>query len=120
MSDAMHGKVLVVEDDEEIREVIAEVLSDQGYSVETAENGRVALERLDGSTPCVVLLDLMMPVMDGWELLGELRAGGRVPDLPVVVVTAAHEPERPEGVRAFLKKPVPIKRLLDLVKHYCG
>src|SRR5688500_15806012 len=70
----MSGKVLVVEDDPQIREVIAEVLTDEGYAVQTAENGREALQRLHESRPCVMLLDLMMPIMDGWQLLGQLAA----------------------------------------------
>jgi CheY-like chemotaxis protein len=116
----MSGRVLVVEDDQEIREILAEVLIDQGYLVETATNGREALDRIHACRPCVMLLDLMMPVMDGWELLTELEAEGSVPSLPVVVVSAAHEAEPPKGVRRYLRKPVPIERLLEAVKTYCG
>ena len=117
----MSGKVLVVEDDQEIREILTEVLTDNGYAVETASNGREALDRIDVSMPCVMLLDLMMPVMNGWQLLGELEAQGRVPDaLPVVVVSAAQESEPPRGSRSFLPKPIAIERLLQAIKTYCG
>ena len=116
----MSRRVLVVEDDEQIREVLAEVLTDEGYAVETAENGRQALERLDGASPCVMLLDLMMPVMNGWQLLGELRADGRLDGMAVVVVSAAHDAEPLDGVRTCLRKPITVDRLLSTVKAYCG
>ena len=115
----MSGKVLVVEDDDDIRECLADVLSEEGYTVETAENGREALQLLRRFRPCVILLDLMMPVMDGWELLGELRSDGDWATLPVVVVSAANETKAPEGVRQYLRKPVPINILLHAVKSYC-
>jgi signal transduction histidine kinase/CheY-like chemotaxis protein len=80
--------VLVVEDDAATREVIRRALEKDGWAVREAENGRVALECLALSTPDVIVLDLMMPEMDGFEFVAELRrteAGRRV---PVVVVTA--------------------------------
>jgi CheY-like chemotaxis protein len=113
------GKVLVVEDDDDIRECLADVLAEEGYAVETAQNGREALERLQRFRPCVILLDLMMPVMDGWELLAELRNDGDWSTLPVVAVSAANEAKAPEGVRQYLRKPVPINILLHAVKSYC-
>src|SRR5688572_13209265 len=118
--EVMSGKVLVVEDDQEIREILTEVLTDNGYEVETAANGREALDLINTSMPCVMLLDLMMPIMNGWQLLGELEAQGSVPALPVVVVSAAQESVPPKGSRDFLPKPIAIERLLKAIKTYCG
>jgi CheY-like chemotaxis protein len=80
--------VLVVEDDPVLRALLRRMLEREGYAVAEAENGRVALGRVHERTPGVILLDLMMPEMDGFEFLEELRrhdAGGAI---PVVVVTA--------------------------------
>jgi CheY-like chemotaxis protein len=80
--------VLIVEDDAGARGLIRKALEREGWSVDEAENGRVALERLAAATPSLVLLDLMMPEMDGFEFLEVLRTEGGHPDLPVVVITA--------------------------------
>jgi adenylate cyclase len=77
------GPVLVVEDDAPTRALLGRALSKAGWAVEDAENGRVALERIASSRPALVLLDLMMPEMDGFEFLDVLRR-----DIPVVVITA--------------------------------
>jgi CheY-like chemotaxis protein len=80
-------RVLVVEDDESARTLIRRALEAEGWEVDEAENGRVALERLGESHPALVLLDLMMPEMDGFQFLEALR-DGEAPQVPVVVVTA--------------------------------
>jgi signal transduction histidine kinase/DNA-binding response OmpR family regulator len=83
-----HDPILVVEDDSSTRDLLRSVLTKDGWSVETAENGRVALERVQRTPPGLVLLDLMMPEMDGFAFLEEFRklpSAGRV---PVVVLTA--------------------------------
>jgi len=82
------GLALVVEDEREIREVITRQLERTGWTVETAENGRVALDMLDQHCPDVVLLDLMMPEMDGFEVAEIMRMEPRWQTIPIVVVTA--------------------------------
>jgi CheY-like chemotaxis protein len=82
------GGVLVVEDDPHTREMFQRTLEKESMQVRVAENGRVALERIGESKPGLVLLDLMMPVMDGFEFLRELRANPDWRDLSVVVLTA--------------------------------
>jgi len=82
------SSVLVVEDDEATRSIMKKSLSRQGCSVEEAENGQVGLEKLGSFRPDVILLDLMMPEMDGFGFLSELRANDEWADIPVVVVTA--------------------------------
>jgi CheY-like chemotaxis protein len=80
--------ILVVEDDSATREMIRRTLEGDGWTVCEAENGRVGLERLAESRPELILLDLMMPEMDGFEFVAELRRNEEWRGIPVVVVTA--------------------------------
>ncbi len=80
--------VLVVDDDAGLRQLLRRMLEPEGYAVVEAENGRVALERLRDVSPSVVLLDLMMPEMDGFEFVAELRRHEAWRAIPVVVITA--------------------------------
>ena len=115
----MSRRILIVEDDEGIRDGLAEYLGEVGYSVTTAENGRKALDVLATmESPCLVLLDLMMPVMDGWQFLEALEADEAIASIPVVVVTAAGD--TPNVGRPVLKKPIHVEKLLDTVRRYCG
>ncbi|MCE7871668.1 response regulator, partial [bacterium CPR1] len=82
------GRVLVVEDDPSNRELLQRTLSQEGWSVETAENGRQAIERMQGEPTRLVLLDLMMPEVDGFEVLAVMHQNPRWASVPVVVVTA--------------------------------
>jgi len=80
--------VLVVDDNPEVRAMVRRVLEREGWRVDEAENGRVALERLAVSSPSLILLDLMMPVMDGFEFVMEMRRMEAARSIPIVVVTA--------------------------------
>ncbi len=109
--------LLVVEDDEDIRETVTDLLRDQGYDVEAAEDGRVALSRLQGGLrPDLILLDRTMPVMDGAAFRKEQLADPRLSTIPVVLMTAANAIEslvaemRPDHV---LKKPMSFDDLLS-------
>jgi CheY-like chemotaxis protein len=82
------GGVLVVDDDPEVREMVRRALEREGWRVDEAENGRVALERLAVWSPSLILLDLMMPVMDGFEFVMEMRRMEAARTIPIVVVTA--------------------------------
>jgi CheY-like chemotaxis protein len=113
--------VLVVEDDRDVRECIAEALGEEGYDVVCAENGSEAFEVLSrvSRPPDVVLLDLMLPVMNGWEMIDAFNEDSQLAEIPVIVVTAhsnAHVPEA-EG---FLPKPFERSQLLDLVREHCS
>lgn len=83
-----HDPILVVEDDSSTRDLLRSVLTKDGWSVQTAENGRVALERVQRTPPGLVLLDLMMPEMDGFAFLEEFRKLPSAGKVPVVVLTA--------------------------------
>jgi len=80
--------ILVVEDNAETREMVRRTLEKAAFTVDSAENGRVALERLEQQIPALILLDLMMPEMDGFEFLRELRARKAWRDIPVIILTA--------------------------------
>jgi CheY-like chemotaxis protein len=112
---ASSGIVLVVDDDAEIRETLTQLLQQEGYTVLRAENGVQALEQLRAGHPDVMLLDLMMPVMSGWEVLEELDETGELGNVPIIVVSAMSAP----CARACLRKPVNLEELLAVVSTYC-
>jgi CheY-like chemotaxis protein len=112
--------VLVVDDDPDIRDTIADVLSDEGYPVELACNGREALEVLGTAEPQpgLILLDLMMPELDGWGFMAEVEKVPRLAAIPVIVFSAhSVSAEAVSGLRVqgFLRKPLRLHELLELV-----
>ncbi len=107
--------ILVVDDDRDIRETLAEVLEVAGHTVSKASNGGEALDALRAKPAEVILLDLMMPVMDGWTFVREQQADAALADIPIVVVTAAPVDAPIPGVRAYLPKPFDLDRLLSVV-----
>jgi CheY-like chemotaxis protein len=113
--------ILIVEDDADLREMMAQLLTLEGFRTATATNGQDALNYLNNSQrPDLILLDLMMPVMDGWEFRRRQSADPAIARVPVVVLSAV-DPSRSAdlGAAAILKKPLDFDRLLDLVRQYC-
>ncbi len=110
-------RVLVVDDDADYRDIVCSLLAAEGYSVYTASNGRAALKVLDllRPPPRCVILDLQMPVMDGWELMLRLRARQAAP--PVIVVSGSEHP--PKGARCYFQKPPAFAALLAAVRGCC-
>jgi len=111
--------VLVVDDDPAIREILAIALEDEGHEVSTAEHGAEALVRVDERTPDLVLLDLNMPVLNGWETHARLRA--RSPRIPVVYMTAgnvARKEAETHQADGFLPKPFDINLLFTLIDSF--
>ena len=80
-------QILIVEDDVTTRGILRRILEKQGWTVTEADSGRAALDRLDVSRPNLILLDLMLPEMDGFELIGELRKSYSGDPIPIVVIT---------------------------------
>lgn len=114
--------VLVVEDEEDIREAVVLILESEGYTVSGAEHGAAALAQLRaGLKPCVILLDLAMPVMDGWTFCEETDKDPALAALPIVVVSAVTHDSRDGCVRAVerLAKPVDVAKLLVAVERHC-
>jgi CheY-like chemotaxis protein len=108
-----HPLVLVVDDDPDILEAICDILEVEDYRVAKARNGLEALERVDAERPDAILLDLMMPVMDGVTFAQALR-DRPARDVPIVVISADGNPQRAAsvGARAYLAKPFDIDTLL--------
>jgi CheY-like chemotaxis protein len=101
--------------------MMAQLLTIEGFQAAAVANGREALDYLQaGSKPHVILLDLMMPVMDGWEFRRQQQADPELAPVPVIVLSAL-DPTRAGGVdaSAFLKKPLDFDRLLELVHAHC-
>ena len=95
-------RILVVEDDEAIRGLVTEVLRDDGYEVSEAANGAEALDYVGGHQPDLIVLDLMMPVMDGWTFVEECRRINRCSEVPIVVTSASHDlPKTAERLRRY-------------------
>lgn len=110
-------KVLIVDDEPDIRDSLCEFFEEEGFSVSTASDGSEALRVLGlGDLPEIVILDLIMPKMNGSELLRRMRGDPRLAKVPVLVSTA--DPSRaPQGIPA-LKKPVDLDQLLSLVMRH--
>lgn len=112
------GGILVVDDDMDIRSVVSELLSDEGYQVRTAVNGRDALATLSSWQPDVILLDLMMPIMDGWTFLTTQQSNREIRCIPVIVMSASHSLSR-DGERLavadIVAKPFEIDTVLSKV-----
>jgi len=115
------SRVLVVEDDNDLRESICAVLTDAGYTSWAAENGEVALERARAERPSVILLDLMMPIMNGWEFRSEQLRDPELSSIPVIIMTAdGRAREKAKALHAdYLRKPITLDALLDMVDNYC-
>ncbi len=117
------ARVLVVEDDPSTRDLLATALKVFGVRVTTASNGKDGLECLRRERPCVVLLDLMMPIMDGAQFREAPLADPRLAEVPVLLVTAVHNPDvRAEQlhVNGWIAKPFDIDRVIEFVLSYCG
>lgn len=117
--------VLVVDDYEDTRLIYAETLRFAGFDVAEAENGQDAIELATKIAPDVVIMDLAMPVMDGWEATRRLKSDPRTRDIHVVAVTGHAEPEHrvlasEAGCDDFVSKPLLPQHLVSRIKTYLG
>lgn len=113
--------MLVVDDDPSIRKMIMAALRRDGYEFLEASNGRDALQLMRDAPPDVVVLDLMMPILSGWEVLQERQQDELLRTIPVIIVSANRDPEVAtavdKGICAFLPKPFDIGALSALVRN---
>jgi two-component system response regulator MprA len=120
----MSGCILVVDDSPDVLEAMKMILESARYVVLTAPDGKVALDQLrDGAAPSLILLDMMMPRMNGWQFLDELHHDLSVNAIPVVVVSSGSYPTKEIeslGVAGYLKKPFDVSTLLETVERYCS
>lgn len=112
--------VLIVEDDAVTRMAVRQLLEGQGYSCAEAENGKEAVEIARQCPPWLVLLDLMMPEVDGFTVAEQLRADPHTSDIPIYCLTgldfpAAHRAAQRSGCEVILTKPLDLEGLLDVV-----
>jgi two-component system, chemotaxis family, chemotaxis protein CheY len=121
MSMASRAKVMVVEDDHDIRDSLGIALADAGYEVVDASNGRIALDRLATTLPGVILLDLMMPVLNGLEFLVEFKKNPLWTRIPIIVASANRGYDAADlGTFMVLRKPLDLDVLLDSVSKALG
>jgi len=106
-------RVLVVDDEPDIQDFVSMVLRGAAYAVDTASDGREALQKIESDPPDLVILDLMMPAMDGWAVLERLSREGK-PAPPVVVLSGHKDYERAReaGAAACVPKPFDVPQLL--------
>jgi two-component system response regulator MprA len=115
------GPILVVDDDPALLDVVAETLRDEGFPVSTAQDGAAALRKVEQDQPSLVLLDMRMPRIDGWEFARRLVEKGI--RLPIVVMTAAADAAgwaAEINADGYLAKPFGIGELIDAVEHHRG
>lgn len=118
------GYVLLVEDDADLRDTLSDILTFEGFRVATAAHGKAALEYLRRNpAPALILLDLMMPVMSGWEFRSTQLQDEQLARIPVVLVSAADDAEQSAVLlqtAGRLRKPLELDLVLSTVRHYCG
>ena len=110
--------ILVVDDDDSIRQTVAEILEVEGYRVAEAANGEEALRLLSEDAPSLILLDMRMPILDGWGFARALRERGI--RLPILVMTAAQNARlwaEEIGADGYVSKPFDLDHLLDQVQR---
>jgi CheY-like chemotaxis protein len=114
--------ILVVDDDDDFREALSEVLTDAGYPVQQAENGEVALSRAAAESPGMVLLDLKMPVLDGWGVMERMRADPKSAAIHILVLSAYGFEWEAEllGAQGYIPKSVGMEEILERVRRAAG
>jgi len=110
--------VLIVDDEPGLCESLRDFLEDEGYVVSTASNGAEALNLLEGAElPCLMILDLIMPVVTGNEVYETMQKDPRLQKVPIVVSTS--DPARAPAGALIMKKPINLDRLLGAVRYHC-
>ncbi len=114
--------ILVVDDDDDFREALCEVLSEAGYPVDQAGNGELALRRVAAEKPGVMLLDLKMPVLDGWGVVERMRRDPSTADVPILILSAYGYEWESEllGAQGFVPKSVGMEEILDRIRRIAG
>jgi CheY-like chemotaxis protein len=117
------AKILVVEDNEMLQEILVERLSFRGFEAIAAPNGQVAIELAQSANPDLILMDMSLPVLDGWEATRRLKADPATHHIPVIALTAhALSGDRDKSLQAgcddYESKPVNFTRLLEKMNHF--
>lgn len=118
----LRGQVLVVEDDPEVNELVGAYAEIAGFRYEPALNGVTALEKAKRMVPSLIILDVMLPDLDGFEICRQLRHDDRTKEIPVVMLTALDRDEyrqrgQEAGATMFLTKPFDPERLMEAMRQ---
>jgi DNA-binding response OmpR family regulator len=121
----MAKRILIVDDDEMVLIALNELLKPEGYEVQTLSNGSEALKKLDQNGYDLLMLDIIMPEMDGFELCKKIREKENYRETPIVFLTAkSQEEDRVQGIEAganlFLSKPISPEKLLGIISDTIG
>jgi two-component system cell cycle response regulator DivK len=116
-------KILVVEDNQDNREMVVKALKFHGYQVIEAIDGEEAIEKAKAENPDLILLDIYLPKMDGYEATKRLKRDGRLKDIPVIALTAhAMKGNREEALAAgcdgYIPKPIDVRELPKQIQHF--
>jgi CheY-like chemotaxis protein len=111
--------VLVVDDNEDVRSALVDILEYRNYTVAEARNGRDALAQLEWFAPRLVLMDLMMPIMDGWSCFASLREDSRHALIPVIFLSAVAE-SAPSTAAGIITKPFTMETIVSAVQRFHG
>jgi CheY-like chemotaxis protein len=114
-ADVTAPTILVADDEPEVRSLILALLEDEGYRVVVAANGRAALEAVERRRPDLILMDIMMPMMDGREAVRRLRARPELASVPIILMSAVTSDALQPGVQAFVPKPFDLDYLLGAI-----
>ncbi|WAL60753.1 response regulator [Thermocoleostomius sinensis A174] len=114
------ARILAVDDTPDNLFLIQAILEDDGYEVSFAENGETALAQIEQSPPDLILLDVMMPGIDGYEVTRRIRQNSNLPFIPILLITAYRNSSAVEGLDAgandFIRKPVDVEELSARVR----
>lgn len=116
--------LLIVEDDKPYRQMFTELFGKEGYEVEIATNGSMAVEIANRKVPALILLDILMPVMDGFEMLKEFKSSEKFKDVPIIVLSnlsADSEIKKAKELGAteyIVKSNISVKEVVEIVKKY--
>jgi two-component system, sensor histidine kinase and response regulator len=114
------NRVLIVDDVPDNVLLLQVVLKAEGYTVDTATSGKLALEKITANPPNIILLDVMMPGMDGYEVTRRIRQNPELPLMPILLITGCDRPNFPEGfhevVNGFIRKPIKVDDVLNQVR----
>ncbi|MBW4662386.1 MAG: response regulator [Drouetiella hepatica Uher 2000/2452] len=117
------GYILVVDDLADNLVLMKTVLEAKGYLVDVADSGTLALAKIEAFPPALILLDLMMPNMDGFEVTRRLQQNEQLSSVPILIVTANRDVKEDQGlaigVNGFIRKPVDFDELLEKVEAFC-
>lgn len=119
----MSKKILIIDDEPQLVKAIEVRLKANGYEVITAYDGQAGVEKAKGAKPDLILLDIIMPRMDGYEVSKKLKSDADTKDIPIVIFTASQQKDlekkcREMGVAEFIMKPFETQDLLDKVNKF--